>query len=552
MPRALRATTFRSVWETIVPSTTGSVSRARPMRRARISAREGSPRRAGSVADISTPMNVPCIASRRFARRHVGAAVRIACQLIARANIAPHISASAAARRPGLEASSEVATRVTPTRWSARTASAAPAIVLSAKPARRSVRSLPAPMLDRLLRARRLQARQALGRDRGQHVARRQPVAASAPHERPARPGPARGGDRLLVAVGGFGRDVGPGEALRTLPRRARHALAPSRIQRERAQLLGECQRVARRREHAVLAVAHDVAVTGDVGRDHGRGGGERLRQDHAEALAALRRRAQHVGLAQARELLLLGDLAERLDPGAVEGHVSDLFGARTDERELRGHVLAKGLEGGDQNRQALALHGLPDEEDAQLLALGAPALRHGLQVHAVGDDPVVAAEEAACGPRGRFGDREPRVQPVHAPPPAERDGGDAVGQGVLGVGVEGPHQRQLAGGAQRVPGDDRDHRLVDVRDVVAALAQLAPQRGSRRAASATRWRRRRWPRCPPCARATRTPRAWDDAAGARPCAGGPRAGRPGRRARSRAARGPARRARPRELRCGG
>ena len=70
-----------------------------------------------------------------------------------------------------------------------------------------------------------------------------------------------------------------------------------------------------------------------------------------------------------------------------------------------------------------------------------------------------------------------PRVQPVHAPPPAERDGGDAVGQGVLGVGVEGAHQRQLAGGAQRVPGDDRDDRLVDVRDVVAALAQLAPQR---------------------------------------------------------------------------
>ncbi len=62
------ASRLSSVCETIVPSTTGSVSRARPRRRATISAREGSPRRAGSVADISTPMNVPCIASRRFAR----------------------------------------------------------------------------------------------------------------------------------------------------------------------------------------------------------------------------------------------------------------------------------------------------------------------------------------------------------------------------------------------------------------------------------------------------------------------------------------------------
>ena len=45
------------------PSTTGRFSRGRPVRRATTSAREGSPRRAGSVEDISTPMNVPCMAS---------------------------------------------------------------------------------------------------------------------------------------------------------------------------------------------------------------------------------------------------------------------------------------------------------------------------------------------------------------------------------------------------------------------------------------------------------------------------------------------------------
>ena len=121
------ASRLSSVCETIVPSTTGSVSRARPSRRATISAREGSPRRAGSVADISTPMNVPCIASRRRAGRHVGAALRIACQAKPRANIEAHISPRPAASRPGLEASRLASTPSTPIRDSASSASASPA-----------------------------------------------------------------------------------------------------------------------------------------------------------------------------------------------------------------------------------------------------------------------------------------------------------------------------------------------------------------------------------------------------------------------------------------
>ena len=120
-PRIVRASRLSSVCETIVPSTSGRVSRARPSRRETISAREGSPRRAGSVADMSTPMNVPCIASRRLALRHVGAAIRIACQASARTNIARHISPRPAAMRPGFEASSEAATRASPTRCRAKT-----------------------------------------------------------------------------------------------------------------------------------------------------------------------------------------------------------------------------------------------------------------------------------------------------------------------------------------------------------------------------------------------------------------------------------------------
>ena len=135
------ASRLSSVCETIVPSTTGNVSRARPRRRATINAREGSPRRAGSVADMSTPMNVPCMASRRFARRQVGAAARIACQERARTNIAVHISARLAASRPGFEASSEAATRARPTRSSATAASPAPASELAASVKRRTVRT---------------------------------------------------------------------------------------------------------------------------------------------------------------------------------------------------------------------------------------------------------------------------------------------------------------------------------------------------------------------------------------------------------------------------
>ena len=41
----------------------------RPIRRATISARDGSPRRAGSVADISTPIMVPLRITRRFIDR---------------------------------------------------------------------------------------------------------------------------------------------------------------------------------------------------------------------------------------------------------------------------------------------------------------------------------------------------------------------------------------------------------------------------------------------------------------------------------------------------
>ncbi len=97
-----------------------------------------------------------------------------------------------------------------------------------------------------------------------------------------------------------------PGEALGALAGGACHAIATSTVEREPAQRLGERKRVAGRDKLPVYAVAHDIAVAGDVGSEYGGRGGERLGQDHAEALAVQRRRAEHVGARELGELLLV------------------------------------------------------------------------------------------------------------------------------------------------------------------------------------------------------------------------------------------------------
>ena len=91
--------------------------------------------------------------------------------------------------------------------------------------------------------------------------------------------------------------------------------------------------------------------------------------------------------------------------------------------------------------------------------------MRGPAELDAVGHDPVAPAVEAPRGPGGGLGDGDAHVQVVHPPAPAERDGGDAVRERVLGVGVERADERQLAGvAAERVPADQRHDRLVDVR----------------------------------------------------------------------------------------
>ncbi len=166
-----------------------------------------------------------------------------------------------------------------------------------------------------------------------------------------------------------------------------------------------------------------------------------------------------------------------------IEHHVRDLLAARARERQRRRDLLAQRLKRAQQHRQTLALDRLADEQDAQRAPLIARRERArgaigagAVELHAVGDHAVAPAVEAPRGPRGGLGDRDPHVQPVHPPRAAERDRGEAVREDVLGVGVEGAEQRQLAGVAQRIPAEQRHDRLVDVHDVIAALAQLAAQ----------------------------------------------------------------------------
>ena len=140
-PRITSASTLSSVCETSVPSTTGSRSRARPSRRETISAREGSPRRAGSVADISTPIEVPCIASAKRGSASGSAALRIACQETARRTIEAHIIPSATSTQVGLEASSAWPIGRRPIRSSASSVPPTAASAARASNPRRAIRS---------------------------------------------------------------------------------------------------------------------------------------------------------------------------------------------------------------------------------------------------------------------------------------------------------------------------------------------------------------------------------------------------------------------------
>jgi hypothetical protein len=249
-------------------------------------------------------------------------------------------------------------------------------------------------------------------------------------------------------------------------------------VQGEVAQRRGQRGRVAARDQDAVEAVAHDVAVARDVRRDDRRALREGLGEHHPEALAAQRRRAQHVGGGEDALLGLVAGLAEHAHAAVVEEQRLDLVRLRAHERQPRRDVLAQGLEGAQQDGQPLALDRLADEGDVEhavVLALGRPVG----DVDAVRDHPVRPAVPARRRPRGGLGDRDAHGDVVEAPRRA-REVHQHRRPRARRVGVEGRDDRR--GRAEHgVPANRRGVRGVDVHDVVAARAQLVAQAGERR-----------------------------------------------------------------------
>ncbi len=472
-PSRPSARMLRAVCETRVPSSTGNVSRIRPTRRESTMARAGSPRRAGSVADISTPIIVAEVTSRRRSGLRGSAARAIANQETARKNMEAIIKAVAISTQPASERTTLATTFWRPIRCAAIAVRTRPR-----RPATPSAMRLATRCLATAWAGGRIERRKPPGRPPGAPIDRRHT----------SLPGQTRGGRGglgrvldLLVHLLDLRGDARPGVASGRFACRATHRLAPGRLEIDPLELLRQPLRVGRWHQHAVGAVGDHVGVPRDRGGDHRRAGRERLRQHHPEALSGERGRAEHVGLVQVAPELLAIDPAERLDPRAHGriGHVAlYVLGVGADHGQSGGHVLGQPLERLDEDGQALSLLRPAHEQQPELVGPRLGAQRWGVDVDAVRDHAILAPEPALPRPGGGLRDRDPRLELVELAACSEQVGGP-VGRPLGGVGVEGPHHRGIAERA-RVPAQQRRRRLVHVDHVEAAGAQLAPHLGHR------------------------------------------------------------------------
>ncbi len=134
------------VCETRVPSSTGKVSRMRPIRRASVIARAGSPRRAGRVADISTPIIVAEVTSRRRSGRSGSAARTIPYQEAARKKSERAISPQATSTQVRSLRTIEATTLSTPIFCAASAVRPTPSAPATPSPMRRATRRLRLPV----------------------------------------------------------------------------------------------------------------------------------------------------------------------------------------------------------------------------------------------------------------------------------------------------------------------------------------------------------------------------------------------------------------------
>ena len=139
-PSSASARMLRAVCETSVPSSTGNVSRIRPVRRDSTMARAGSPRRAGSVADIRTPIIVAEVTSRRRSGLRGRAARAIAYQETARISIEAIIRPVAISTQPASERTTLATTFWTPIRCAARAVRPTPRTPATPSPMRLATR----------------------------------------------------------------------------------------------------------------------------------------------------------------------------------------------------------------------------------------------------------------------------------------------------------------------------------------------------------------------------------------------------------------------------
>ena len=251
--------------------------------------------------------------------------------------------------------------------------------------------------------------------------------------------------------------DTRPREVRRPRPA-PRHPFLPACwVDRERAKGLGKLERHAGGTSSPSRPWVTTWPVAGDVGRDDRSAGRERLGQDHAEALAAQRRGAQHVGLVQAAPELLVVHAAVRLD--AVHAAL-DLGEQRLDalggpHRSPRGgrNVPAQTREGGQQHGQALALLLAADEHDLQGVVDRLRPARRRVEVDPFGITSYVPPKYRSPVQRRGLGDSDPRVSLLstrRAPIARAIAFGSQLGR----IGVEGADHRRAASKRAGVPAD--------------------------------------------------------------------------------------------------
>ena len=144
---------------------------------------------------------------------------------------------------------------------------------------------------------------------------------------------------------------------------------------------------------------------------------------------------------------------------------------------------LAQDAMGLEQVEQALARLVAADEQDVRRAVLPArerDGVREAADVDAVGDDLVVAREEAIDEVAGRGAHRDPAVQPAGVAP--QGPAAELVRRREAGVGVErrDVDARRLAQQEER---QERHERLVEVQDVEPLAVEHRRRSGSGSAA---------------------------------------------------------------------